>query len=96
MKIFPMSQTRQILLAFLLPFILGVSSAFLGDRFFFLGCPYGFLIHGEMACSSSGDSTSLTAQLYVFLIVGLFLASLILPPFLTRRVYQSKRNNIEI
>ncbi len=90
-----MSLTKQILLAFSIPFILAVGLAFLGDYFFFPGCVSTFVIYGEMFCSSYSDRTSFYALFYVILVIGLFLASLILPPFLSRRVYQSRRNKLE-
>jgi len=92
-----MSQTKKILFAFLTPFLMGVGLAFLGDYYFFPGCVYMFVIQGEMACLSYPEnSTSLVETFYMFLVVGLFLTSLILPPFLTRRAYQNKRSKLEM
>jgi hypothetical protein len=85
-----MSQTKQILLAFLIPFILGVSLAFLGFYIFPLGCFTQTVIRGEIVCIGE----SWIEIVNTLLIWGLFVTSLILPPFLTKRAYQSKRSSL--
>jgi hypothetical protein len=91
-----MNQTKQILLAFLIPFAFGVGLAFLGDSFFY-PCTTSVEMNGEIICFTYPEySTSLAETFYMFLVIGLFLTSLILPPFLTRRAYQNKRSRLEM
>jgi hypothetical protein len=87
-----MSQTKQILLAFLIPFILAVSLTFLTNFLFVPQCPS----ETEVCFIISDESLSFTEVIYKFLIIGLFLTSLILPPFITKRAYQNKRNKLEM
>lgn len=90
-----MSQTKQILLAFLIPFSLAVGLASLGDYFFPQSCMTAE-INGETVCFSYDErGWSFVEGMYTFLVIGLFLASLILPPFITRRAYQSKRSELK-
>jgi hypothetical protein len=90
-----MSQTKQILLAFLIPFILCISLAFL-ENYFFPKCFYSAEIQRGTVCIDNYEAFSLIEIAYGFLTIGLFLASLILPPFLTRRAYQSKLSKLKM
>jgi hypothetical protein len=85
-----MSSLKQILPTFLIPFLLAVGLFVLGDYFFSPECN----TKTEEICFGISDPPSTLAEiLYRFLVVGLFLASLILPPFLTMREYQASSRN---
>jgi len=89
-----MNQTKQIVLAFLIPFSLAVGLVALRDYFFPLSSCLTTEVRGEEGCFSYHYSSSFTEDAYKFLIISLFLASLILPAFITRQAYQSKLGEI--
>jgi hypothetical protein len=93
-EIFSMKQTKQILAAFLIPFFLAAGSALLGEYIFPPVCTSSSEIQGEIVCFEFHNE-SLIETGYGLLILGLFFLSLILPPFLTRRTYQARRNKLE-
>ena len=91
-----MNQTKQIVLAFLIPFSLAVGLALFANYFFPHGGCLPAEVRGEVVCFSYHDypQTSFAEDAYTFLMIGLFLAALILPSFITRRTYQSKLGEI--
>jgi hypothetical protein len=86
-----MNQTKQILLAFLIPFGMSVGLVFFKKYYFTHGCVSSPEMPGYITC----DAVSIFEMVIISLIVGLFFTSLILPPFLTKRSYQSKRNSLK-
>jgi hypothetical protein len=89
-----MNQPKQILLAFLIPFSLVVILVLLEDFFFPPVCTSWGEIQGEKICFEFHDE-SLIETGYGLLIIGLFMLSLILPPLITLRSYQGRRNQLK-
>lgn len=85
-----MTSYKKLLLIFLIPFVLAVSLAFLGDYFFPLRC-YSFLkILVDLDCLYY-SAPSLSESLYRLLVIGLFIIAVILPPLITWREYQKQK-----
>ncbi|HVE58124.1 MAG TPA: hypothetical protein VNB22_14930 [Pyrinomonadaceae bacterium] len=89
-----MSQTKQILAAFLIPFILAAVLTLLYSYIFLVGCSDAS-VKNEV-CFSYADAGSWTEFVYGCLIIVLFVLSITLPPLLTRRTYQTKKAEIEL
>jgi len=89
-----MKQTKQILLAFGIPFFLTVALAFLGDYVFPAVCTSSAVIEGREICFEYHDESLLETG-YGLLILGLFILALVLPSFVTMRAYQNRRNKLE-
>ncbi len=95
-----MSQTKQILLAFLIPFILAVVLESFG-RYFFPACRSSYTeIDAIVFCLEYHSvplpvDVSLAEKGYALLILSLFICSLILPPFITLRAYQNKKSEFK-
>jgi cbb3-type cytochrome oxidase subunit 3 len=85
-----MSQTKQILLAFLIPFLLAVALWLLRGQFFLIGCMPSPEFPGRVVC----DTPSTALAMYGLLIIGLFVLSLILPPLITWWALNNKRKKI--
>ena len=86
-----MSQTKQILLAFLIPFLPAVGLALSRDYFFRIGCFPSAELPGKIIC----DLPSTSFAMYALLIICLFILSLILPPFITWWALNSKRKKLK-
>jgi len=87
-----MSQTKQILLAFLVPFLPAVGLALFKNYYFTHGCLPSAEIPERLVCSQ----ISKFEIGCILLIVSLFFLSLILPPFITWRALQKSRNRLEM
>ena len=91
-----MSDKKQILLAFLIPFILAVGLMVL--RIFVFYDPYDSwrCLSGGL-CAPPYEEYSISKQLEIIglLIVGLFILALFLPSFVMTRTYQNRKNKLE-
>jgi hypothetical protein len=87
-----MSQTKQILLVFLIPFGLSVGLASFKNYYYTHGCVSSLEIPGKEIC----EQISIVEMICILLIIGLFFSSLILPPFMTWRTHQKKRNALKM
>ena len=90
----PMTDKKQILIAFLIPFILAVSLSFLGDYILPDGCTSTFELKGKTVCLEYHDETWIET-FYGLFILGLFILSLFLPLILFGRAYQRKKVETE-
>src|SRR5215218_7733277 len=94
-----MSQTKKILLSFLIPLILAIVLEFLGS-YFFPTCHSSYTkIDGIVFCLEYHSvplpvDVSFAEKGYALLILSLFICSLILPSFITLRVYQNKESQL--
>lgn len=87
-----MKQTKQILLAFLIPFSLAVALVVLED-YFFPKC-FWTEIQEETVCIEKFGTFSLFGIAYGLLGIGSFLTSLFLPSFITGRAYKNRKNQL--
>ena len=87
LKIFSMKLTKQILIAFLLPFCSAVGLFLLRDRIFLIGCMPSPEVPGRIIC----DTPHIGFAIYALVIIGLFILSLLLPPFVSWRALHKKR-----
>ncbi|HEY8559836.1 MAG TPA: hypothetical protein VIL74_05490 [Pyrinomonadaceae bacterium] len=85
-----MSQTKQILLAFLIPLVLAIGLLFL--RFLVFYDPYDPWIRPANVAPPHEEYV-LPEQLEIIglLIVGSLILSFVLPPFVMMRMYQSRK-----
>jgi hypothetical protein len=86
-----MKQTKQILLAFLIPFLPAVGLALLRDYFFRIGCFPSDEFPGRTVC----DTPSTSFAIYALLIIGLFILSLLLPPVISWWALNNKRKQLK-
>ena len=89
-----MSDKKQILLAFFIPFFLAVGLKLFGQFFLEPEC-LGYIDNfGKKVCVEYHDSFTAEGE-YKLLILGLFVLSLIMPSFVMMRTYQSRRNQLK-
>ena len=86
-----MTSYKKLLLIFLIPFVLSVGLALLGNYLFPPVCTSSAEIKGKLVCFDQLYDDSWTREFYGFLIICLFIVSVILPPLITWREYQSQK-----
>jgi hypothetical protein len=87
-----MTSKKQILLAFLIPFLPAISLAVFKNYYFTHGCVPSAEIPGSLVCSQ----ISKFEIGCILLIIILFIISVILPPFITSRTYQKTLNRLKM
>jgi hypothetical protein len=89
-----MNNKKQILIAFFVPFILAVCLLFLRV---FVYCNPDFECTGDRQSISFVEyyNTPLLFDALILFSIAMFALSLILPPFVMMRTYQSRRNKLE-
>jgi len=89
-----MSNTKQILIAFLIPLLLAISWAILGFLVFPSRCSSTIEVHGKEVCFEYHEKF-LGDEEFALMFLGLIVLSFILPPFVIMRTYQSRRNQLK-
>jgi hypothetical protein len=89
-----MKQTKQILLAFLIPLFLAVG-LLVARIYIFYGSNIFDTDAGAVFALYEGYGAPLEAEILGLLIWGMFILSFILPSFVMMRTYQSRKNKLE-
>jgi hypothetical protein len=90
-----MSNKKQILHAFFIPFFLAVGLLVLRIFVFYDQCDPWLSNKGIFQCGLSDYEIPLQLRIIQLSIPGLFVLSFILPSFVMMRMYQNRRNKLE-
>ena len=89
-----MTDKKQILLAFVIPFFLAVI-LFVFGYFLQPDCSYTFVDNGNVICGYENYDVPIASEEYILMIFGLIVLSFILPFFVTWRNHQSRKAKVE-